>query len=102
MKTALVLHGWPEHNLENYFLVKWLEDKEYKVLTPDLFRHGLVPELNEKIDLIVGISMGGLVLPQVAKKTPEGQAYFYRQRAVSEIRFVFFQSGIVFAEKQIV
>lgn len=45
MKTVLVLHGWPEHRLGDYFLVRWLKEKGYKVLAPDLFRHKLIPEV---------------------------------------------------------
>lgn len=77
-KTALVLHGWPQHKIPNYFLVRHLENKGYSVLVPDLFdqktdfqitnlKNVVKDCLNSlKPDVIIGISLGGVVLPYIA------------------------------------
>ncbi len=87
-KTALILHGWPVSNISNHLLVKYLVKKGYKVIIPNLFdyvKEKTAAEVAEKIvcelknnvpDLIVGFSMGGLVLPYVAEKYPYSKLIF--------------------------
>ena len=88
MKNALILHGWPEHRVDKYFLTEHLRKQGYRVLTPDMFVRGYifdpknvvakVKELlgKEKLDFAVGISLGGLVLPYVALEYPEAKLLF--------------------------
>ena len=84
-KTALILHGWPQFRLEKYFLTIFLKGKGYKVLIPNMFVREYVfsPEnvlkkvrnMNGKsdIDLIVGISLGGLIAPYIAREYPKAK-----------------------------
>lgn len=93
MKTILVLHGWPQYRLESYFLSKHLRDKGYRVIYPDLFdsrfeftlpnmMHKIQEMLNgEKPYAIVGISLGGLVLPYIAAQFPESRLIFIASAA---------------------
>ncbi|KKU82974.1 MAG: hypothetical protein UY11_C0033G0001, partial [Candidatus Amesbacteria bacterium GW2011_GWC2_47_8] len=88
MKNALILHGWPEHRVDKYFLTEHLRKQGYRVLTPDMFVRGYVfdpknvvgkvKELLEGqgLDFAVGISLGGLVLPHVALEYPEAKLLF--------------------------
>ena len=87
-KIALVLHGWPQTKLNQYFLVKFLEDKDYEVVIPNLYlieESWDIGEISDEIsdeikgrcpDLIVGISMGGLILPHIAKRCPKSKLIF--------------------------
>ena len=87
-KKILILHGWPQYRLESYFLTKHLKEKGYKIVYPDLFDKRFeftLPNLlhkvnemlnNESPDVIVGISMGGLVLPYLARQFPESKLIF--------------------------
>lgn len=80
MKTILVLHGWPQFNLDNYFLVNFLKSKGYKVIHPILFTRDFVfnkENLEKEIlaslggktpVLIIGISFGGVVSLAILKK----------------------------------
>lgn len=88
MKTALVLHGWPQSFATEHPLNNLLTSFGYGILTPDLFSDdNLLDSKNlqnwiarklgkKKLDLIVGISMGGLILPQVAKNYTEAKLIF--------------------------
>ena len=88
MKNALILHGWPEHRVDKYFLTEHLRKLGYRVLTPDMFVRGYVfdpknvvnkvKELldGQGLDFAVGISLGGLVLPYVALEYPEAKLLF--------------------------
>lgn len=85
MKNALVLHGWPQYDIKDYFLCNHLRKLGYKVVTPNLFSEkytltieNVLKEVErrlkrEKPDLIVGISMGGLIVPFFAGKYPKAK-----------------------------
>lgn len=87
-KIILILHGWPQYRLESYFLTKHLKDKGYKIVYPDLFDQRFeftLPNLLHKVNgmlnnvkpvAIVGISMGGLVLPYLGQQFPESKLIF--------------------------
>lgn len=88
MKNALILHGWPQYRVDNYFLSNHLRKMDYKVIAPNMFTRGYVfspdnvlnevkSRLNgEKLDLIVGISLGGLIAPYIAKYFPDSKLIF--------------------------
>ena len=71
-KVALILHGWPQTNMNQHILSKFFRKKGYALLTPNLFDEDwggsikdLVESVNRKLDgrnpeVIVGISMGGV------------------------------------------
>lgn len=87
-KIALILHGWPQNRVGNYFLVNFFKDKGYRVLTPDLFDSEFIfspEEIFKRIkkdfdggtlDVIVGISLGGLITPHIARKSPNSKLIF--------------------------
>lgn len=88
LKTALVLHGWPQLNNNQHFLVKWLKENGYRVIIPDLYKvksdwtldtliNYIISEIDgDEPDIIIGISMGGLILPHVAIKYPDSKLIF--------------------------
>lgn len=87
-KTALILHGWPQSIGEDSMYYKYFSDKGYNVIAPEIFSRDF--ELTEeeakkyiesqldgrKPDVIVGISMGGLLAPVIAKDYPEAKLIF--------------------------
>jgi pimeloyl-ACP methyl ester carboxylesterase len=87
-KVALILHGWPQHRAGGHFLSGFFRGKGYRVITPDLFGRSFTfspgaihQEIKEELDsqrpeVIVGISLGGLVLPYIAKDYPESKLVF--------------------------
>jgi esterase/lipase len=87
-KLVLILHGWPqpiEEDNTNGIYLKYFRDKDYEVIAPKLFTRDfeLTPDksreyinqiLNNKTpDVIVGISMGGLIAPVIAQDYPESK-----------------------------
>lgn len=70
-KNALFLHGWPQYNIDNHFLVKHLKEIGYEVFTPNLFLtssnftiENIQKEIDKEImgaeiDLMIGFSFGG-------------------------------------------
>jgi pimeloyl-ACP methyl ester carboxylesterase len=90
-KTALILHGWPqpvEQGSLNYQYLTYFQNKGYDVVAPKLFTKDFVlkePDaknyveklLNgKKPDVIVGISLGGLLAPVIAKDYPDAKLIF--------------------------
>jgi pimeloyl-ACP methyl ester carboxylesterase len=88
MKTALVIHGWPTPVTPDHKLYKFLKDQGFQVIAPYLFRKkkSFSPEdtvrmINKKLgrikpDVIIGESMGGLIVPYVVKKYPRARLVF--------------------------
>lgn len=84
----LVLHGWPQYELRNHFLVKFLKKQKHQVISPNLFakeytftlknslRHVAIHLANKVPDVIIGISMGGLLVPQLAIQYPNAKVIF--------------------------
>jgi len=90
-KTVLILHGWPqpvEQGSLNYQYLTYFQNKGYNVVAPKLFTKDFVlkePDaknyveklLNgKKPDVIVGISLGGLLVPVIAKDYPDAKLIF--------------------------
>ncbi|KKQ91989.1 MAG: hypothetical protein UU16_C0013G0018 [Candidatus Woesebacteria bacterium GW2011_GWA2_40_7] len=90
-KTALILHGWPqpvEAGSINYPYLEYFQSKGYTVFAPKLFTKDFVlkePDAKKYIenllggkkpDVIVGISLGGLLLPKIAKDYPNAKLVF--------------------------
>jgi pimeloyl-ACP methyl ester carboxylesterase len=87
-KTALVIHGWPQPIYKSHIVYKYFEEKGYKVFNPYLFsrkftldEEGISQELSQvlgenKPNLIVGVSLGGLIIPIIAKKYPRAKLIF--------------------------
>lgn len=83
MKTALVIHGFPQRFEEDHILFRCLNSRGYTIVAPYLLTGQveldkeailghLLSELGEnEPDLIVGISMGGLLAPYITEKFPE-------------------------------
>lgn len=92
-KTVLILHGWPQYRLESYFLNKHFRDKGFSLICPDLFDQrfeftlaNIMYKVREMLkgetpDAIVGISLGGLVLPYIASQFPESKLIFVASAA---------------------
>jgi pimeloyl-ACP methyl ester carboxylesterase len=87
-KTVLLIHGWPQPVEDNDLIWRYFTCKGYKVYCPYLFKTGrnfslvetrkrLIECLEGKCpDVIVGISIGGLILPGLAKDYPEAKLIF--------------------------
>lgn len=87
-KTVLILHGWPQpiepESVNNIYL-EYFTNKNYKVIAPRLFTSDFKLNsedskkyIKEKLegkspDVIVGISMGGLLAPQIASDYPKSK-----------------------------
>ncbi len=99
-KIAVILHGWPQGDIGNHFLTKFLINKDYKVIAPNMFSLGsmfsseniskyLIKELNGKYpNLIIGMSLGGLVIPHLAKKYKKAKLIFIASSARFETKFM--------------
>lgn len=85
MKTALILHGWPQRISNTHPLYRLLDKLSFKVISPYLFAKEVkfnpekIQEYIEKIlkyknpDLIVGVSLGGLIAPYIALCYPKSK-----------------------------
>lgn len=113
MKTILILHGWPQYRLESYFLSKHLRDKGYKVVYPNLFDErfeftlpNLMHKTSEILDgeiplAIVGISLGGLVLPFIASQYPSSKLIFIATGANMKSKSKAFNAAIFIAQSTV-
>lgn len=84
-KTALIIHGWPQPIDPEGEYYKHFEKWGYKVFSPWIFsntfeltvgtanKYVLDSFRNRIPDVIVGISMGGLVAPQIAQLFPKAK-----------------------------
>jgi esterase/lipase len=84
-KIAIIIHGYPQTANSEHPLVKILEKHKYKVIKPYLFEDKIPFSLktvldkyenllnNVSPDLIIGISMGGLIAPFLAQKYPKAK-----------------------------
>lgn len=106
-KTALVLHGWPQKEINQHFFVKFLKEQGYKVVVPDLFliqkdwdtikvAEYITKEIGgEYPDIIIGISMGGLILPHVAIRYPRSKLIFISTSVKLNPNLFFTKLGVV-------
>jgi pimeloyl-ACP methyl ester carboxylesterase len=111
-KVALVLHGWPESRTEDSFYYKYFKDRGYDVLAPNLFDGSFTFDIHNvgsrikkqlrsrKIDVIVGISMGGLILPYIAKDHPGAKLIFIASGAHLKSKSGFFNLAFTLLRKQ--
>jgi len=84
-KTALIIHGWPQPIDPEGEYYRHFEKWGYKVYSPWIFSNTLelttgtankyvLDSFKDRIpDVIVGISMGGLVAPQIAQLFPKAK-----------------------------
>ena len=82
MKTALVLHGWPGLSKGDHEIIDHLKNSGYEVIVPELFsdEYFSIPDDIQKqvekklkgksLDLGIGVSLGGLILPYFAERYP--------------------------------
>lgn len=87
-KRAVIIHGYPAPENEAAPIWRCLEELGYKVVSPQFLegkeRFSVEWIENEierllggkKPDVLAGISMGGLILPQIAKKYPNAKLLF--------------------------
>jgi pimeloyl-ACP methyl ester carboxylesterase len=84
-KNVLILHGWPQPVTKDSMYYKYFEEKGYSVVAPQLFTREFVLDENDakiyiekqllgkKPDVIVGISLGGLLVPAFAEDYPNAK-----------------------------
>ena len=87
-KVALILHGWPQSDLGDHPLFLHLRKTGYEVYVVDMFNSDIqfdpesvvqeVKKMNkDKIpNVIFGISVGGLLLPHLARMYPQSKLVF--------------------------
>lgn len=85
MKNVLILHGWPQPVTKDSMYYKYFEKNGYNVIAPKLFTEEFALTKNnaknyiekllmgKKPDVIVGISLGGLLAPIIAKDYPNAK-----------------------------
>ena len=88
MKKILIIHGYPQELSENHPVNVFFTKKGYKIFAPKLFSSELDFNLKNSIqiiketlgkdkpDLILGFSLGGLILPHIAKDYPKARLIF--------------------------
>ena len=108
-KLALILHGWPQTSMNKHLLVKYLKEKGFQVVTPNLFETGrswnltkVYRRINKDTgsqvpDVIVGISLGGLLLPKLAKDFSDTMLVFVASapRFKPNFRFMKFMNALL-------
>ncbi len=111
-KFALILHGWPQSDLSDHPLCLHLRKRGYEVIAIDLFDPGFVisPENvvakvgellgNRKIDVVFGISLGGLLLPYVASRYPLAKLVFIASGPFLRPNVALFKSMIELLQKK--
>lgn len=88
-RVALILHGWPGPNTAGFSLCQLLKSNGYQLIIPKLMAIPSLPYTMEKMvniittalndrkpNIIIGISMGGLLLPHIAKDYSKAKLIF--------------------------
>ena len=85
MKKVLIIHGWPQGFNKNHILNKVLTDRNYSIVAPYLFSQKFLFNLdnvikylidsleNDEPDVIIGMSIGGLIAPHIAERYPKSK-----------------------------
>lgn len=84
-KTALIIHGYPQPIAKGHLLYDFFEQNNWEVIAPYLFTDKFIftPEniqkyledelKDRKPDVIVGVSLGGLIAPLIAQNYPDSK-----------------------------
>lgn len=101
-KFALILHGFPQPvEATDDHLIKYLQSKGYEVCCPYLLagdwdfnwlniKKYVDQELKDKVpDVVIGISMGGLFLPNIVKDWPNAKLIFIASGASLHLPLLF-------------
>lgn len=86
-KYALIIHGWPQPVTDRHPLIPVLKEKGYQIISPNMF---VLKSINleettqllkesikgKDIKLVIGISMGGLILPHLLTYFPNAKLIF--------------------------
>ncbi len=84
-KISILVHGFPEPIYKNHALYKYFDERGYSIISPylfnsdfDLTQEEVLKYIEEKLDgkspdVIVGVSLGGLIAPYLAKEFPEAK-----------------------------
>lgn len=86
-KCALIIHGWPQPVTPNHPLIPVLKEKGYRIIAPNMF---VLKSINleetilllknsikgKDVELVIGISMGGLILPHLLTYFPNAKLIF--------------------------
>lgn len=104
-KIALILHGWPRPD-ENSLLFKYFKNKFYKIVCPYLFSDNfefssfeIIKQVQTSLrgispEVIVGISLGGLILPEVALNYPKTKLIFVASGVSANPKSILFRKLI--------
>ncbi len=113
-KVALILHGWPQTEMNQHFLVKFMKSRGYLVNVPNLYEIEKSWDINQVTDfiiaklkgatpdLIVGISLGGLILPHIAVRYPNSKLVFIASGVKFNPKFILTKFGITLLKIQLV
>jgi len=78
--NIIILHGFPAYSLDNYFLNKHFKEKGQNVIAPVMFvrnytfsTENVLKDIEKilgerRVDVVIGISLGGLVAPYIASE----------------------------------
>jgi len=87
-KKVLIIHGWPQPVAKENILYQYFTDKGYEIVSPYLFDleasfnlENAVNEIkrnlkNEEPEIIAGFSLGGLLIPYLAKEFHNAKLIF--------------------------
>lgn len=82
MKTALIIHGWPNHIEKDHPLYGLFTKLGYEVYAPYLFsgrysydtvKEKILKNLKKKPEIIAGISLGGSIAQKLAIEYPDSK-----------------------------
>ncbi len=87
MKTCLIIHGFPQELHEDHPVYLFFKQKGYRIFAPKLFSGKsdfnlpntleiINKSIKTKPDIILGFSLGGILLPYVAEKYPDARLIF--------------------------
>lgn len=114
-KVVLILHGWPqpvEEGSTNEVFLKYFSERGYEIVAPRLFSKDFVlAELEARVyvekqlggrkpDVIVGISLGGLLAPTIVKDYPNAKLVFVASGAKMETKSESFKALLELAKKK--
>lgn len=113
-KKVLIIHGYPQEVDKDHPVYIYFKSKKYKIFAPRLFSSELdldlgnakkiiKKELGKNIpDVVLGFSLGGLILPHVAADYPDAELIFVSTGTKYNPRYKYHRTGLYLASMPVV
>ena len=105
MKNVLLIHGFPQELSDEHPLCTFFSSRKYKIFAPKMFSGEKEFSLDNairiikecvgknRLHLILGFSLGGMILPYIAKEYPDAKIIFVSTGIRFQPRYLFHKAS---------